>query len=297
MAKLLKEKGEVAANQVLFDQSRRFSLVYRAIETSGKPWVAAINGLALGGGFELTLSLPLPRRRRQSKDPSRPAGNQGRAVSRRRRHPARAAHRVAAGCDAVAAEGRGDQSRQGQGAEPDSCHRARGRSDQGRQGLDQGRRQGGRALGREGLQAAGRPGLFQGRHDDVPGRQCDLPPRDLRQLSGGARHHAVRLRGPAAADRRRAARRIALLHPDPAQQGSRGDDPQPVPVDAGIEQGRAASAERAADQGQEARRDRRRLHGRQRRLRLGARRHRRRADRPRSGERRQGQGARQSRDR
>ncbi|QOZ23927.1 3-hydroxyacyl-CoA dehydrogenase NAD-binding domain-containing protein [Bradyrhizobium sp. CCBAU 51753] len=54
-AQVLKEKGEVAANQVLFDQSRRFSLVFRAIETSGKPWVAAINGLALGGGFELTL--------------------------------------------------------------------------------------------------------------------------------------------------------------------------------------------------------------------------------------------------
>ncbi|HKH00012.1 MAG TPA: enoyl-CoA hydratase-related protein, partial [Bradyrhizobium sp.] len=52
----LKTKGEVAANQMLFDQSRRFSQVFRNIETSGKPWVAAINGLALGGGFELTLS-------------------------------------------------------------------------------------------------------------------------------------------------------------------------------------------------------------------------------------------------
>src|SRR5438876_1989907 len=55
-AEVLKAKGEVAANQMLFDQSRRFSLVFRGIETSGKPWVAAINGLALGGGFELTLS-------------------------------------------------------------------------------------------------------------------------------------------------------------------------------------------------------------------------------------------------
>jgi 3-hydroxyacyl-CoA dehydrogenase/enoyl-CoA hydratase/3-hydroxybutyryl-CoA epimerase len=55
-AKVLKDKGELAANQMLFDQSRRFSLAFRAIETSGKPWVAAINGLALGGGFELTLS-------------------------------------------------------------------------------------------------------------------------------------------------------------------------------------------------------------------------------------------------
>ena len=47
-AGVLKDKGEVAANQMLFDQSRRFSQVFRSIETSGKPWVAAINGLALG---------------------------------------------------------------------------------------------------------------------------------------------------------------------------------------------------------------------------------------------------------
>ena len=55
-AKVLKEKGEVPANQMLFDQARRFSLVLRGIETCGKPWAAAINGLALGGGFEVTLS-------------------------------------------------------------------------------------------------------------------------------------------------------------------------------------------------------------------------------------------------
>ena len=55
-ARMLKEKGEEAANQMLFDQSRRFSLVLRGIETCGKPWAAAINGLALGGGFEVTLS-------------------------------------------------------------------------------------------------------------------------------------------------------------------------------------------------------------------------------------------------
>src|SRR3984893_17993583 len=53
---LLKAKGEVVANQMLFDESRKSSLVFRAIETSCKPWVAAINGLALGGAFELTLA-------------------------------------------------------------------------------------------------------------------------------------------------------------------------------------------------------------------------------------------------
>ena len=39
------------------------------------------------------------------------------------------------------------------------------------EGLDQGRRQGEGAVGRRRLQAAGRPGLFEGRHDDVPGRR------------------------------------------------------------------------------------------------------------------------------
>src|SRR5262249_22413081 len=52
----LKERGGFAPTRVLFEKGRRFSQVFRSIETSGKPWVAAINGLALGGGFEITLS-------------------------------------------------------------------------------------------------------------------------------------------------------------------------------------------------------------------------------------------------
>src|SRR3981081_4145786 len=51
-----KAKGEEGAQQMLFDESRKLSLTLRKIETSGKPWVAAINGLALGGAFELTLA-------------------------------------------------------------------------------------------------------------------------------------------------------------------------------------------------------------------------------------------------
>ena len=36
--------------------SRRATRMHRAMETSGKPWVAVLNGLALGGGFELALA-------------------------------------------------------------------------------------------------------------------------------------------------------------------------------------------------------------------------------------------------
>jgi len=39
-----------------FGFSQRATAMHRAIEHSGKPWVAVINGLALGGGFELALA-------------------------------------------------------------------------------------------------------------------------------------------------------------------------------------------------------------------------------------------------
>ncbi len=56
LAKMSKTDGVEKATKLFFDESRKLSQVYRKLETSGKPWAAAINGIALGGAFELCLA-------------------------------------------------------------------------------------------------------------------------------------------------------------------------------------------------------------------------------------------------
>ncbi|MEZ0167212.1 FAD-dependent oxidoreductase [Microvirga sp. TS319] len=54
--RVAKEEGEEAANSFLFEESRKLSLLYRRLETCGKPFAAAIHGVCLGGAFELALA-------------------------------------------------------------------------------------------------------------------------------------------------------------------------------------------------------------------------------------------------
>ncbi|SHL53477.1 3-hydroxyacyl-CoA dehydrogenase NAD-binding domain-containing protein [Roseibium suaedae] len=49
-------KDPEAAAKALFEGSRKLSLIYRKLETCGKPFVAAINGTCMGGGTELALA-------------------------------------------------------------------------------------------------------------------------------------------------------------------------------------------------------------------------------------------------
>ncbi|MBZ9862825.1 3-hydroxyacyl-CoA dehydrogenase NAD-binding domain-containing protein [Mesorhizobium sp. CA12] len=51
-----KEKDLDKATKALFDNAGYMTGLFRKIETSGKPWVSAINGTCVGGAFEMSLA-------------------------------------------------------------------------------------------------------------------------------------------------------------------------------------------------------------------------------------------------
>ena len=51
-----KAKDSEKAIKLLFDNAGRMSQLFRKLETSGKPWVSAINGICMGGAFEMSLA-------------------------------------------------------------------------------------------------------------------------------------------------------------------------------------------------------------------------------------------------
>ena len=55
-ARLATEKGDEEALRFFFDETRKLSLLYRHLETCGKPFAAAVHGTCLGGAFELALA-------------------------------------------------------------------------------------------------------------------------------------------------------------------------------------------------------------------------------------------------
>ncbi len=145
---LVKQQGEEAATTFLFEESRKLSLILTKTGNLGQ---------AVGRGDQRHRArrrvrdharLPSSGGGGQSEDPGGRAGDQGRAVSRRRRHPAHPAHDPGERGAAGAAQGRPDPARPRQGDEARRRGGAGGRSRQGGQGLDQGGRQGEAAVGR-----------------------------------------------------------------------------------------------------------------------------------------------------
>ena len=52
----VKAEGKEAAMRAFVDGVRQYPLILRRLETCGKPIAAAINGVCMGGGFELALA-------------------------------------------------------------------------------------------------------------------------------------------------------------------------------------------------------------------------------------------------
>ena len=170
-----------------FDETRKLSLLYRRLETCGKPFAAAMHGVCLGGAFELALACHF--RVPSDVDTTRVGLPEVKVGLFPGAGGTQRVARLMQTGDALQMLFKGEQIRSygaQHGPRPCRSRRAKGSSQRRRTGSA--RRLGRRALGPEGLQAAVQQGLFRGRHADLAAGQRDLPPRDAGQLSGDPRH-------------------------------------------------------------------------------------------------------------
>ena len=199
-ARRAKAEGKDAAMRAFVDGTKQLSLVYRRLETCGKPVAAAINGVCMGGGFELALACHY--RIVADSDKARvglpeikvglfPGGGGTQRVARLMPTP---------DASADAAQGRSDPPGGSEEDGPRARGRARRSDRRARQGLGEGEPERQGSVGRSEVQASFRQGLFASRHDDLAAGQRHLSPRDLRQLSGGQGGSDERVRRPATAD-------------------------------------------------------------------------------------------------
>jgi hypothetical protein len=138
--------------------------------------------------------LPLPRRGREPEDPRSACPRSRSACSPAPAAPSACRARAAGGCAADAAQGRGRSRTRAKALNLLHAVVPADRPDQGRQGLDQGpAARPSRRGTRRASSCPAAPSSPRCRHADLAGRQRDLSPRDLRQLSGRARHPELRL--------------------------------------------------------------------------------------------------------
>ena len=239
-----KAEGEEAAMRASSTARASCRCIYRKLETCGKPFAAAINGVCMGGGFELALACHY--RVIADDDKTRvglpeikvglfPGAGGTQRVARLMPTP-----------DALQMLFKGDQ------ISPPPPRRWAS-STTSRRAAKSSQRAKDWVKANPGAKAPWDDPKFKlpsgkvfspARHDDLAGGQRHLPPRNLRQLPGRQGDPGQRLRGPAIADGSRARGREPLFREDPALEGSGGDDPHAVRVDGRAEQGRAPARRR-----------------------------------------------------
>ena len=287
---IIKAQGEEAAAVKLFEESRKLSQVYRRLETSGKPWVAAINGTALGGGFELALACH--HRVAAENDKTRlglpeikiglfPGAGGTQRVAR-----------MMAPADALQFLLKGDQLRLSRAKGMKLVDNVVPAADLVKTAKDW-IKAGGKAKAPwdvDGFKLPGGLVYSKGGMMTFPAANAIYRRETFDNYPAARAILQVVYEGLQLSMDRALTVEVALVRENPALAGSGGNDPLVVRLHAGFEQRRPAAGGRSGLQAQEGRHSRRRVHGRRHRLCQRAGGPRRRAHRPRPGERGQGQG-------